>query len=184
MHINEAKEIVKHYVDTVLENTQNNEFAVLETRCIYSKETIVTAFKVFVSHYTIFRYINAEMNQNFYTMLNRLHILVDKNKYDQYMKLHKKINNKGLFSKKPSPEDFQKYTSFIQGASMCNEHDEVNAVQMKVQQYWNEYLKSDKALTLHEPYEHIYNLMGLEYKDEYGQAFYEEGMTAIQESKS
>jgi len=184
MHINEAKEIVKHYVDTVLENTKNNEFAVLETKCIYTKETIATAFKVFVSHYTIFRYISAEMNQNFYTMLNRLHILVDKNKYDQYIKLHKKIHSKGIFSKKPTAVEMQEYTSYFQNASMCNEHDEVNKIQMKVQQYWGEYLKADKPLTLHEPYEYIYNLIGLEYKDEYGQAFYEEGMRVIEESKS
>lgn len=181
MNIHKAKEIVKHYVDVVVENTANCEFAVLETKCNYSKSEIVIAFKVFVSHYTIFRYINADMNQNFYTMLNRINILVDKNEYGQYMKLHKKIHNKGLFSTKATPEEIREYATYYQKASMCDEHDEVNSIQMKVQEYWGEYLKTGKELTLHEPYEHIYKLMDLEYRDEYGQAFYEEGIHLVEQ---
>jgi len=183
MYIIKAKEIVMHYVDTVVENTKNAELAVLETKCKYSKSEIVTAFKVVVAHYTIFKYIDSDMNQNFFSMLNRLNILVEKDKYDQFKKLDKKIRNKGLFSKKPSPEEMREYTSFFQNAFMCKEHDEVVDIQSKVIDYWQEYLSSNKPIETDEPYKHIYNLIGLEYDEDCGVSFYEEGVKDMKLAK-
>lgn len=179
MNILKAKKIVKEYTDVILENTKDGEILVLETKCQYNKNQVFIAFKILVSHYTVFKYLTTEENQNMYLMINRVNSLTNKSVYEDYKKLHKRVKEKGLFKKKPTQHEINRYIEYFKLATQCKEHDEIIKLQADVQSYITSYIKAEKSLIVHEPYEYIYKLIGIEYELEYGQLFYEEGVKSV-----